>query len=264
MIKPEVINVSPEFAKKLLDTRPNRSISKKKVDAWAYEMENGNWQLNGETIAIYEDGTLANGQHRLSAIIKTGLTLPMLVVFGVKQDVNIYDVGRPRSTSDVLKFGGMDKKLADKSLVALTKLHYEYQTGNTNVPISKIKDFLELEKDTLLFVKQVSNIGHRKGIRITASMLLAAYYALKNGESFDDIEKFFKCLSNGFYEGKEETSAIVLRNDVIEKRVDSKLTKDRITLIFATERAIYDFCHRIPRKKTYSTISEPTYSKKEE
>jgi hypothetical protein len=66
-------------------------------------MRNNRYIENGESIVFDKDGQLKDGQHRLKAILRTGLSYFIPIVRGVgKQSMATYDTGKNRSASDVL------------------------------------------------------------------------------------------------------------------------------------------------------------------
>ena len=79
---------------------------------YANDMVNGNWKLSPQGIAFDESGTLFDGQHRLRAVVRAGLSVPMLVLrgFPVEQGkmktMDVVDCGVLRSLPDRLKLMG--------------------------------------------------------------------------------------------------------------------------------------------------------------
>lgn len=64
--------------------RRQRKIKRTVVSRYARDMEDGNWVESGETIVVSESGAVLDGRHRLTAVIKSQSTVPMLVVSGVE------------------------------------------------------------------------------------------------------------------------------------------------------------------------------------
>lgn len=76
--------ISPEEAQAYLDNNAkHRPIKEKKVNEYMGEMADGKWRLNGKTICFDTNGRLLNGQHRLSAVVKSGVSLTTVVVRGL-------------------------------------------------------------------------------------------------------------------------------------------------------------------------------------
>lgn len=96
--------IDPSLAKILLEANVrNRPISVSHVDALARDMLSGNWRLTHQGIAVDVDGRLVDGQHRLTAIVKTGVTIRMHVTYNVEpESFHSIDVGiQPRSVAQI-------------------------------------------------------------------------------------------------------------------------------------------------------------------
>ncbi len=104
----EMIEVSPQMATKWLEhNRNNRNIRDQHVEILARDMRMGNWKFNGDTVRFDENGNLADGQHRLWAILHSGTTQKMLVVRGIEEDAfDTIDSGAARTAGDALKRRG--------------------------------------------------------------------------------------------------------------------------------------------------------------
>lgn len=141
-----VVFVTPEMAERWLklNTR-NRKLNERVVKMYARDMGSGAWLLTGEGIKFASDGSLLDGQHRLAAIVKTGVTVPMFVMRGVDTAAqSVMDTGRKRTAADDLSIH--DEK--NSSLLAATiKLALGVESGvadpNRNEPThTEIRDFL--------------------------------------------------------------------------------------------------------------------------
>ncbi len=146
-IQSQVVMVTPQMAQKWLVTGgKNRRISNPRIKEYADSMKAGKWVLNGEGILFDANGKLINGQHRLSAVVLSGLTMPLLIIRGI-DDPNAFgtiDTGKKRTVSDVVGMEGIkhastvsaiakrlvawDKQI-DKSKFALTTESYNRIAG---------------------------------------------------------------------------------------------------------------------------------------
>ncbi|MFH9863030.1 hypothetical protein [Streptomyces sp. NPDC017202] len=104
----EVLHVSPELAAEWLTRNTsNRPLSKSAVQQLAGRIQRGEWQLTHQGIAFDEDGVLIDGQHRLAAIAKAGMTVPLTVTHGVPRTAfTVMDTGRKRTGRDTLALAG--------------------------------------------------------------------------------------------------------------------------------------------------------------
>lgn len=80
----EPMLVTPEVAKRWLEqnTLSNRPISEATVNAYLEEIEAGRWALTHQSIAFNPQGELVDGQHRLTALLRSGRSVVMMVATG--------------------------------------------------------------------------------------------------------------------------------------------------------------------------------------
>ncbi|MFM9702126.1 hypothetical protein [Streptomyces galilaeus] len=104
----QVVDVSPQLAAQWLTRNTsNRPLSKSTVQQLAGQIQRGEWQLTHQGIAFDEDDILIDGQHRLAAIVKAGVTVPLTVTHGVPRTAfTVMDTGRKRTGRDALALAG--------------------------------------------------------------------------------------------------------------------------------------------------------------
>ena len=105
----EIAVVTPEEAQNILNTRNtvNRPIDKRQVARYAASMKAGAWRINGECLVFAPDGTLLDGQNRLAAVVKAGVSVAFCVWYNVPEDArSSMDSGKKRTAADVLHFKG--------------------------------------------------------------------------------------------------------------------------------------------------------------
>lgn len=98
-----IVMLTPEIAARWLTrNKTNRPVRQQKVNQYARDMANGNWELTG-TIEFDTDGYLIQGQHRTFAVIKSGCTIAVWVLRGVSPSAQrVMDSGITRKVSDNL------------------------------------------------------------------------------------------------------------------------------------------------------------------
>ena len=114
----EVVDVTPELAKFILDTygQFNRPVSKSTCLRYAGIMIRGEWNLQ-DTIEFNINGQLVNGYHRLYAVFLSGVTVKLRFRYGAAiQTFATYDVGKNRTGSDTIIIGAnlIKEKVAPK------------------------------------------------------------------------------------------------------------------------------------------------------
>jgi hypothetical protein len=100
----ELRSVTPEFAKELLEANTrNRNILKSASRQYENDMGNDYWRFTGDPIQFDSDGVLLNGQHRLNAIISSGMSQPLIIVRGLRPEIQrVMDTGQKRSIAQAL------------------------------------------------------------------------------------------------------------------------------------------------------------------
>ena len=107
-MKVTIKKISPKEAEMLLfEHNPYnyRKLNLSTVKIYAKDMKDGNWKDNGETIKIDTNGNLIDGQHRLQAIVDSGVSVDLIIVEGLDPSVaDTIDIGRKRSIEQYLKW----------------------------------------------------------------------------------------------------------------------------------------------------------------
>lgn len=112
-LRSQWIDVTPALAKRWLDNNVrNRRVREDVVNAYARDMVNGRWVYTHQGIAFNDRDELIDGQHRLHAVILSGLAaVRMMVTFGLPSQIegqemttmDAVDRGATRSVADQLK-----------------------------------------------------------------------------------------------------------------------------------------------------------------
>lgn len=104
------ITVDPKLAEQWLGRNDsNRNQRPSVIARYTRDMRNGRWGQSGDSVKFDWNGRLIDGQHRLRAIIDSGVTARTLVVKGLDPEVqDVLDVTAKRSAADALKFNGVE------------------------------------------------------------------------------------------------------------------------------------------------------------
>lgn len=177
----EVIDVSPELAAEWLTRNTNnRPLSKNTVQQLAGQIQRGEWQLTHQGIAFDEDDVLIDGQHRLAAIVRAGVTVPLTVTHGVPRTAfTVMDTGRKRTGRDALALAGETN--ATHLAAALRGLHLYLHVPNSawsggSSVTSNDQLLVMLEKHPGIRDALNQGIALNRGCRITVTAATIGWY----------------------------------------------------------------------------------------
>ncbi len=111
-VKLEIVDVTPEMAGKWLDRHwariekgkfKQRPLSISRYLRYAQAMGDGQWRFDQNPVIFDTNDNLANGQHRLEAIRRSGVTIKMVISTGNDPEIiDVCDIGGTRSASVLL------------------------------------------------------------------------------------------------------------------------------------------------------------------
>lgn len=115
--------VTPERAEQYLQllSDAQRNLSKTTAEKYAGDMLSGMWMIDGAPIRFDVDGRLADGQHRLRAILHSRESQVLLVIRGLQQDaIAVMDTGYGRRFTNLLSARGVKDVAKIHSLTSAT------------------------------------------------------------------------------------------------------------------------------------------------
>ncbi len=196
-MKVEIVSVTPAIAEQMLArTKINRTVKPRVVSRYAGAMRRGEWMGTGDPIQIDSHGNLANGQHRLHAIIESGTTQELLIVHDVDpmaQDA--MDQGVVRNVADVLRFRG---ETSTSILGGTLRILFRWQSGWYLTP-TRQQQLQLLEENPGLRNSVVTGAAVGRQVRLQPSSAAAMHYVLSSldEEANADADAFFGQLMTG-------------------------------------------------------------------
>lgn len=164
----EVLTITPSHAQQMLRlNKQNRPVSKSTVKNYSDKMKRGEWLLTGEPLIFSNTGLLLNGQHRLTAVILSGISIEALVVYGADPAVFIaLDQGKTRCTGDVFAIEGEKdyNKLAAACRTAFTIQQAEASDNKVRSVFSlvpstaQLQDYLDRNREIRHWVSRSSKL----------------------------------------------------------------------------------------------------------
>lgn len=185
--------VTPEIASQLLDDMGgNRRLSDDRVEAYARDMSEGRWIPLASMIVIDEDGLLLDGQHRLAAVLQSGLSQMFIIRRGAPpSSISVIDSGRGRTAADTLRIEG---HTYTSLITAAARLCLRYPHSTKKRPAltnAEIIDFVHANPDLVKLVHQHAPMhGHAHGWPSIA-MLATIMFATPTAHQ-PTVEQFFR------------------------------------------------------------------------
>lgn len=235
-MKVAMTTITPADAERMLKLNTgNRSVNRQHVAVLAREMTRGRWKVNGDTICM--NGTrLIDGQHRLLAVVASGVTIQTLLVEGVDSDVfDTKDVGRRRSASDTLAVRG---EVETKNLAAALIVVDRYMTGR----MSQCVRYTNTEVEELL--EKYPNVRGsicktRETKRLVPKSVLTACHSLFAQKDSEAADQFVVDLIGG-HSLTEGDPVYVLR----ERLMNNALAKAKLTAPYIMALMVKAWNHR--------------------
>jgi hypothetical protein len=196
-MKSEIITVTPAIAESWLkkNTR-NRRINDRTVRNYAEEMLSGAWKQNGASIQFDRSGKLLDGQHRLSAIVKTRTTHDMVVVSGLDPEVfDTIDLGKGRTTVDTLDVKNIANFPRVAKALPVILAHVE---GVTRRPFLNIRPnhILATLKEYSDLPDALEELGSVKPLLLQRSFFDGLYYLFRRSDATLALE-YMEALRDG-------------------------------------------------------------------
>ena len=199
-VKCQWIDVTPAMAKRWLENNfGNRPVSQDTVKAYARDMVNKVWVSTHQGIAFNDEDALIDGQHRLLAIVLCGLTIRMMVTFGLPSRIegktmttmDAVDRGKARSIADQLtiQHGFKNASITASVCASLSSLCFGERTRRLSVG-QTLDVFHEFEASVLFVIEHRSKeIGLK-----TAGVLAGFAFAIATDKK---IETLYLALVSG-------------------------------------------------------------------
>lgn len=216
--------VTPALAKQWLEKNTNnRNVNFAKVKKMAKDMREGHWDTTHQGIAIATDGTLVDGQHRLMAVVESGVTVRMNVTFNAPKSQHI-DSGNSRSMANRVQMSDYDMSWTDKTILSAANLIGRMFSGSNLSHEEDLTEWLAKYRPQIEMVTSHIKRGSMRGLSsagITAAMIVAAINDVP--EAY--ISKFLEVFYSGFTTNEAEHYAVMLRDDLIRNNTSKTGTQ---------------------------------------
>jgi len=170
-MKTEIRTITPEESAILLEGNTgNRPVRATRVNMLAEAISRGEWMLTHQGIAISDNGRILDGQHRLLAIVKSGIPVRLAVTTGVDEAAfSAIDVHDKRTNADALQ---MSRYLVEAARFILEQLGMRPTIAQIGAAAKEIEDL----HDELIYF-----CGRNQKIVTAVSFRVAALVYIRKG-----------------------------------------------------------------------------------
>jgi hypothetical protein len=218
--------ITPKKAQELLKlNKRNRTLRPRYVMQLARAIQQGEWQADNPQPIIVNGKQLITGQHRLSAVVETGIAVKMWVARGAPTKVaETIDTGVAINLTDKLK---MDGESYAPVLAGVLRQLFQYEregilggklSGRITPSHNELLKVLERWPDARDATHNMARRMTHKDLRNTGSpSLLATAYCVLTRIDAEDAEEFFESLLTGAELGIGNP-ILALRRMMVESR----------------------------------------------
>jgi hypothetical protein len=201
-LRSQWMEVTPAMAKKWLENNfRNRPLKGDTVKAYARDMALGRWVYTHQGIAFNDKDELIDGQHRLNAIVVSGVEfVRMMVTFGLPSQVegqemttmDAVDRGATRSVGDqlVIQHGFKNGSMTASICAAIGSICFGERTRRLSV--GQTLDVFRLFEPAITWV--IANRSKEIGIRQTGVMAGFAFAIMADDPTMEGVGSSDVCL----------------------------------------------------------------------
>lgn len=235
------VRITPEMASDLLEKNHyNRPLNRVKVFRMVNDIISGNFEITHQPIGIDEDGQLVDGQHRLTAIVESGMPVDMFVAYNAPRSTKI-DIGLARDTrtalfmAGILEKGSLEYKKSTYPMIRMIVCMQFGYAAQRSLSDDEIHAIYVNHKNMIDPITEMIGHSSKVGVPIRSSLmsyvLLCAYAA---GVPLDTLKRWYGILCTGNYIQEDDMDASIAGqcvqlfiNYVSGKRFDTSTPYER-------------------------------------
>lgn len=210
----EWVWVTPDEAQKMLQHNSvNRDLRPHDMESYERMMRDGTWGICIEPIAFDTNGNLINGQHRLTAQVRSETSHWWLVIKDVPPEANkTVNAGARVRLSDVLKYNGETNYIV---LAGVTNNAYMWQHDllgvATRVQPMEGELFLDQHPELRHSTDLARRVAQSSVIDIGATVLGCAHWIISQANNVYEADRFLMRMAQLHYEKPGSAILALLR-----------------------------------------------------
>lgn len=206
----ERMTITPEFAAMIVDRYSppdsNRRFRPLYAASIARDIGKGRWNQNThQGLAFYVGGTVADGQHRLWACARAGVSISLPVTYGMPYDVfSVIDQGAARTAADLIDIARQSipnamRAAAIARIIMTLRDARPFSDAVREINRADVVDFVLFNKELLAAPVRIGG-NTARGIRANASPTVlgaAAFLIMEQCADEAAVSEFFERLADG-------------------------------------------------------------------
>jgi BarA-like signal transduction histidine kinase len=196
--------ITPETAKEYLVLNiNNRNLQKTTTELYARLMANGDWMINGDAVRFNVNGDMVDGQHRLAAVVQSGVPLTTFVIRGLPVEAQVtIDQQRKRTAGDMLHMRGLTNGNRLAAIVRMVnrwddgeRSMHGFSGGQVMLSAKEVISVIEADRDNYVTACRIAS-----GIPLltmASSRVTGTMWMLFQRADVALCEEFFDSLSSG-------------------------------------------------------------------
>ncbi len=210
-----VLDMTPDLAIAFLECNThNRKVIDAHAERLARDMKAGRWQLTHQGIAFSTNRVLLDGQHRLWAVVISGVTVPMRVFFNEPaESLGAIDAICTRTNDEIITLTGKLGIVSKAELATLRAMlmgfgPYHRKTAGEEA------ELLSRYKEAVQFAHELLPAARFRGVAtaVVRAVLARAYYSADH----DKLRHFADVLQSGVASREEDQPITLLLKYLIE------------------------------------------------
>lgn len=264
-MKTQTMLITPQQADEWLKAKnyqDNRKLRASVVDRYARDMESGKWTTTHQGIAFNTRGELIDGQHRLAAIAKSGVSITLTVSTDVPcASFAHVDLGFSRTAQDVLRAEG--DEWVTKEIIAIARLvnaNGDIRKSLVGLSPFELRELVYLHRNAITFV--MHNMESRVRSVTVSPVLAAVASAYYSEQDRMRLASFIRVLVSGVTENPATDATAILLRDFVRDNPRLFASGSRCEVYLKAQRAIKAFMKGERLTRLYMPPS-PIYTPKQ-
>jgi hypothetical protein len=251
-----IVEITPDLAEQWITERNshNRKLVEAHAERLAGEMKANRWRLTHQGIAFNTNGVLTDGQHRLWAIVLSGVTVRTWVFFNEPvESLGAVDVIRGRTNDEVITLAGGMGEVNKRDLATLRAMINGLGSYDRLMP-GEEGEIWRVHAKAVAFAQEILPAARFRGVAnaVTRGVLARAFYSVDHAK----LRHFADVLQSALPSGEKDEPIMLLVKFLIEASHGLRGRPESRERYAKTERALWAYLTGERLSRLYAATNE--------